>query len=249
MRRLALHSSISAKTAAALQEAPHTLRNVEAGQIITRDGEPARDCCVLLEGFSIRHKIVSGGKRQILCVDLPGDILNLDALFAESCDYNVQAVSACAVVQIDRAALSALLFSHSDLFHALALELARQGAVFREWLANVGSRDARTRIAHLLCEIGLRLEQGNLGDRHDYELPMTQDQLADAMGLSLIHVGRTLKTLEVDNLIRRERRAIRVTDWNRLRSAGDFNTFYLSLGESATPIDTHMLQSIVVPTA
>ena len=231
-RRLAVHTPLSRPAISALGAVPYTVRNIEAGQIITREAEPARDCSVLLSGFALRHKVVSGGKRQILSVHLPGDMLNLDALFAGSCDYNVQAVSACAVAQIDRSDLSGLHCAHDSLFRALALELARQAAIFREWLTNIGSRDARTRVAHLLCEIGLRLERASLSDRDSYDLPLTQEQLADATGLSLIHVNRTLKALEADDLIRRDRRSIKLTDWERMRSAGDFNASYLTLGEN-----------------
>jgi CRP-like cAMP-binding protein len=216
---------------AALLHLQHTQRSLEPGQFIARDAEPARFCFLLVAGFAMRHKIVSGGRRQILSVDLSGDVLNLDALYAGSCDYNVQALSACTIVEIDRVALLEVLASHVSISQALALELVRQSAIYREWLANLGSRDARTRVAHLLCEIGMRLERADLSDRHSYELPMTQEQLADAMGLSLIHIARTLKALEAEGLIGRERRAIQVGDWERLKSAGDFNPFYLSLAE------------------
>ena len=102
--------------------------------------------------------------------------------------------------------------------------------IFREWIANVGRRDARTRVAHLLCEFSLRLKVAGLGEHTDYELPFTQEQLADATGLTPVHINRTLKGLEADRLIeRRSPRSITIGDWKKLAETGDFNSTYLHL--------------------
>jgi CRP-like cAMP-binding protein len=104
------------------------------------------------------------------------------------------------------------------------------GSIFREWIANVGRRDARTRIAHLLCEFSLRLEVAGLGQQSDYQLPMTQDQVADATGLTPVHVNRTLKGLEAEGLITRANpRSINIGNWKNLAEAGDFSSAYLHM--------------------
>jgi CRP-like cAMP-binding protein len=106
-------------------------------------------------------------------------------------------------------------------------------SIFREWIANIGRRDARTRLAHLLCEFSLRLEVAGLGQHTNYEMPMTQDQLGDATGLTPVHVNRTLKSLEAEGLIERaSARAITIGDWKKLAQAGDFNSNYLHMPES-----------------
>jgi CRP-like cAMP-binding protein len=102
-------------------------------------------------------------------------------------------------------------------------------SIFREWTLNVGRRDARTRTAHLLCEFAMRLEVAGLGEQFDYELPMTQDQLADALGLTPVHVNRTLKALEAEGLIERTRRSVRIVNWKALANVGDFDPNYLHL--------------------
>jgi CRP-like cAMP-binding protein len=115
--------------------------------------------------------------------------------------------------------------------HPLEL-LARnlvESSIFREWVLNVGRRNSRTRLAHVLCELGVRLEAEGLAEAYGYELPMTQEQLADALGLTPVHVNRTLKTLEAEGLIQRTKRNISFPDWNRLRAIGDFNQRYLHL--------------------
>ena len=107
-------------------------------------------------------------------------------------------------------------------------------AIFSEWVANVGRRDARTRVAHLLCEFALRLKVAGLGDEVGYQLPMTQEQLGDTTGLTSVHVNRTLKQLESEGLIERvSPRAISIGDWERLADVGDFDSHYLHLHPSA----------------
>ena len=103
------------------------------------------------------------------------------------------------------------------------------GSIFREWIANVGRRDASTRLAHVLCEFALRLKLAGLGEQTSYELPMTQDQLADAVGLTAVHVNRTLQSLERQKLISRTQRSVSIGDWQRLADAGDFDATYLHL--------------------
>ncbi len=110
------------------------------------------------------------------------------------------------------------------------------GSVFREWIANVGRRDARTAMAHLLCELALRLRLAGIAQQTDYELPLTQEQLADALGLTPVHVNRTIKSLEDKNLISRATsRSITIGDWKKLAAAGDFDSTYMHLkdGEPA----------------
>ncbi len=104
-------------------------------------------------------------------------------------------------------------------------------SIYREWVMNVGRRPAKQRIAHLLCEFARRLELAEMGDTEGYEFPMTQEQLADATGLTVVHVNRTLKALEDDGLIVRERRFLGIPDWGRLRDMSGFNELYLHLDQ------------------
>ena len=109
------------------------------------------------------------------------------------------------------------------------------GSIFREWTLNIGRRDARTRVAHLLCEFAVRMEAAGLGEHSHYELPMTQEQLADATGLTSVHVNRTLKGLGADGLIERTQRAITIDSWQNLARAGDFDPGYLHLDPQHQP--------------
>jgi hypothetical protein len=111
-----------------------------------------------------------------------------------------------------------------------------EGSIFREWVLNVGRRNARTRIAHLLCELALRMEGAGLGGHINYELPITQEQLADAVALTPVHVNRTLMKLQQEGLITRNRRMITVIDWKEMMSQADFEPRYLHIREQAGPV-------------
>jgi CRP-like cAMP-binding protein len=113
---------------------------------------------------------------------------------------------------------------------AMWMDTLVDASIFREWIANIGRRDARTRIAHLLCEFGLRLKHAGIGAETGYQLPMTQEQLGDATGLTSVHVNRTIKALEAEGLIDRVNpRSITIADWKKLAHAGDFDSAYLHM--------------------
>jgi CRP-like cAMP-binding protein len=211
---------------------PHTARTVEPHYYIVREFDRTEHSCVILSGFAIRFKIVAGGQRQILSIHMKGEMVDLQNSLLGCADHSVQMLTAGRIALIPRDAITELAFERPAVGKALWTDTLVDASIFREWIANVGRRDARTRIAHLLCEFSLRLRVAGLGERNDYELPMTQDQLADATGLTSVHVNRTLKGLEVDGLIqRRNPRVIQIGDWRKLAETGDFNSGYLHLHE------------------
>jgi CRP-like cAMP-binding protein len=112
---------------------------------------------------------------------------------------------------------------------AMWYETLVEGSIFRECILNIGRRDAHARIGHLLCEFAVRLEVAELGKQSDYELPITQEQLADAVSLTAVHVNRTLKSLEKDGYISRTKRRITISDWHKLARIADFQPNYLHI--------------------
>jgi CRP-like cAMP-binding protein len=216
----------------ALLNLPHRVRRIERLGYIVREREKTTHSCVMLSGYAMRHKIVLGGARQIVAVHMKGDIVDLQNSFLGVADHSVQVLTECEVAFIPREEIKKLGFERPNVGMAMWHDTLVDGSVFREWIANVGRRDAHTRIAHLLCEFSLRLKVAGLGQDTDYELPMTQEQLADCTGLTPVHVNRTLKALEAENLItRRSSRAITIGDWRKLAQAGDFDSNYLHLRE------------------
>jgi CRP-like cAMP-binding protein len=214
---------------AVLRELPHKVRSVAAQQYLVEERQPATHCCLMLSGFSVRHKIVAAGARQIVAIHMAGDAVDLQNSMLGIADHSVQMLTAGEVAMIPRDAVQQIALEHPRIGMAMWKDTLVDGSIFREWIANVGRRDSLTRMAHVLCEFALRLRLAGLGEQSHYELPMTQEQLADVLGLTAVHVNRTLQALEQQQLITRHKRSVVIGDWERLASAGDFDATYLHL--------------------
>ena len=215
----------------ALLALPHALKTIEASHFIVREGDKPTHCCLIVSGLAYRHKVVATGARQILSIHMRGDIVDLQNSLLGTADHNVQALTQARVAFIPREAVMKLAFDRPAIGQALWYDTLVDGSIFREWIANVGRRDARTRIAHLLCEFALRLEAAGLGNHIEWELPMTQEQIADCTGLTPVHVNRMFKNLGSDGLISRTKRSVTINDWKALAETGDFESSYLHLPE------------------
>jgi CRP-like cAMP-binding protein len=135
-----------------------------------------------------------------------------------------------ALVPVD--AIRQIAFERPAIGMAMWYETLVEGSIFRAWIANIGRRSARARIAHMLCELALRMDVAKLGSAKGYTLPMSQEWLADALSLTPVHVNRILKTLRDDGLIHRAKRWIEIRDWAGLTQTGDFNSAYLHLDQA-----------------
>jgi CRP-like cAMP-binding protein len=215
---------------------PHRVKSVEAHHYVVREREKATHSCLMLSGFSVRHKIVIGGARQIVAIHMKGDMVDLQNSMLGTADHSVQMLTKGEVALIPREAIQRLALDMPRIGMAMWKDTLVDGSIFREWIANIGRRDSRTRVGHVLCEFALRLKVAGLGEQTNYELPMTQEQLADALGLTAVHVNRTLQSLEREDLISRTNRSVTIGDWQRLADAGDFDPTYLHLpdGEAVT---------------
>jgi CRP-like cAMP-binding protein len=227
VRRLERRTPLADDDRDALLSLPHNVRTLSAGAHIVRDGDHAESCSLLLSGFAYRYKITGEGARQIISIHMAGEFLDLQNSFLEIADHSVQTLTEVDVALVPHAALRELALSRPAIGQALWIDTLIDASIFREWVVNVGRRDSRARVAHLLCEFSLRMQAAGLSDGHRYELPMTQEQLADAVGLTSVHVNRVLKQLGADGLISRNKRSITIEDWQRMRDVGDFNERYL----------------------
>jgi len=229
LARLEKLSPLDDADRAATLALPHRVRALNRHDYIVREGSRAEHSCLLLEGYLGRHKIVADGARQIVSVHMTGDMVNMQNSLLPQADHSVQALTDAVVALIPGQAIVDLAAARPAVAIAMWLDTLIDGAIFREWIANVGRRDASARTAHLLCEFGLRQEEAGLGTRSRYDLPLTQSDLADALGLTSVHVNRTLKRLEEAGLISRKNRAVTISSWNALREVGDFDPTYLYL--------------------
>lgn len=210
---------------------PHFTRDMKASATIVREGEVPGPCAILVRGFAFRHKLARDGTRQIVSLHIPGDALDLQHMFLDCADHNVQALTDVRVVMVPRAALRALALQSPTIAHAFAVSNLVEASIFREWLLNIGRRDALQRVAHLLCELATRLEGRDISGDYEFELPMSQEQLGDATALTSVHINRTLKRLEDAGLIVRARRMLRLPDFAALKWVAGFNPLYLHLAQ------------------
>jgi CRP-like cAMP-binding protein len=224
-----VRSPLPAEDRAAVLNLPHTVRTLEAATYTVREADAPEHCAILVSGFAFRQKLSGDGARQIVSLHIPGDALDFQNLFLDISDHSLQMLTRAEVAFVTIRDLQVLARERPAVGHAILVKILVEASIFREWVLNVGRRDSRMRLAHLLCELGVRLEAEGLAQDYGYELPMTQEQLADALGLTPVHVNRTLKALEEEGLIVRSKRSVSFPDWKRLRLVGGFNQRYLHL--------------------
>lgn len=232
LRKLEYRQQLDAADRAAVLALPHRIRTLEQHGYVVREGDVAEYSCLLLSGFAVCHKIVGSGHRQIVAIQMKGEVVDLQNSLLGVSDHSVQMLTAGKIAMIPRQEIIRLSRDRPTVGLAMWIDTLVDASIFREWVANIGRRDARTRIAHLLCEFSLRLRLAGLGEQTNYELPMTQDQMADATGLTSVHVNRTIRSLEQDGLIERtSARSVAIGDWRKLANIGDFQSTYLHLRE------------------
>ena len=233
VRKLRTRSAINAEGEAAILALPYARRHYEPPGYLVREGATlVSHCSFVIEGFAYRQKLTIEGSRQIVSVHIPGDFLDLQHLFLNRADHNVQALTQMATIDIERTALQDLILCHPDVGRALWIDALIDASIYREWITNVGQRDARSRIAHLLCEFAVRMQAAGLSNGKGCELPMTQAQIGDAVGLTNVHVNRVIRSLIADGTVRRDKRNVTFDDWERIRAVGDFSALYLHLDQS-----------------
>lgn len=226
-RRWAAYAPLSPDDRNALLALPFTSRNCAKDGYLVREGQQVKDCNLLLSGFAYRQKVLANGGRQIISFHIPTEFVDLQNSLLTVADHSVQCLSACEVAAIPRRSLMELADTRPALRMAMWTETLIDSSVFREWVVNVGRRDSRTRIAHLLCELAFRLEKIGAGPDGTFEFPLTQEQLADATGLTPVHTNRTLQALRKAGLIQLTGRSLKILDWRGLRQVGDFDELYL----------------------
>ncbi len=224
VRRIA---PISVADESALLALPHRVEDVSANRYIVREGDIPRECCLLVKGYAARSKLAADGGRQIVSFHIAGDILDLQHLFLERADHSVQSMTEATLVWLQMAAVRSLVAERPAIGTAFWRDALVDASIFREWVLNVGRRDAKTRIAHMLCEFVVRSEAAGLGTVERMRLPFTQEQIGDATGLTAVHVNRMLRELTEEGLIERSPGILRVQDWAGFKRAAAFNAAYL----------------------
>jgi CRP-like cAMP-binding protein len=240
LRKLRLWARLNPADERALLELPHKVVTIRRSRTLVTDGDVISHCCLILSGLCVRYKIVGDGGRQILSIHMVGDLVDLQNALLGVADHGIQTLTDCEIARIPIEGIRRLTSTRPQVADALWYDTLVDGSIHREWVANVGRRKGKTRIAHLLCEFALKLDAIDPGHQLDYELPMTQEQLADATGLTPVHVNRMLQSLAKDGLIERvTSRSVVIGDWKKLAAAGDFDRAYLHLDAATRRAASH----------
>ena len=204
--------------------------SLQRHHLIVREGDIAENCCILLSGYACRHKTTRAGGRQIVSFHIPGDILDLQHLLLTRADHNVQAITAVRIATVSTSAMKRMAQEHPAVGEALWRDTLIDASIFREWVLNVGRRDAKQRVAHMLCEFAARREEAGQGSPECFEFPMTQEQIGDATELTSVHVNRMLKALGEDEVVVRNKHEVEIINWSHMRRIADFDPSYLHTG-------------------
>lgn len=228
-RKLSLHTPLSEAERAALGQLLARLQPLRNGETLAAKGDPLDIATLVVEGMLCRAKMLSDGRRQILSLLLPGDLVDAHASLLRRRDDSLEAVGATVVMVVPQSRLAALEQTHPNLRDAFLREAFIETAIAREWVLNVGRRNAREALAHLLCELHTRFEAVGLATADEFRFPLKQQHLADALGLSNIHLNRVLRQLRDERLIVLGRRWVTVPDRPALCAAAHFEGDYLHL--------------------
>jgi CRP-like cAMP-binding protein len=228
-RKLAHFIELSEPELETLRSMPAKFRHVPGRTDIVADNTWPSELSLITQGFACRYKMLGKDTRQIMAFLIPGDICDLRALLTGRMDHAVAALNDCQVATIPRETIFNAIEKYPRIELALWRDTMLDAALYRQWLINLGRREAHQRIAHLLCEIWTRLEAIGQAEGTTYEFPITQSDLADAMGLSLVHINKRLKRLREDDLVTFRANKVQVHDWARLRSVAGFDPAYLQL--------------------
>jgi CRP-like cAMP-binding protein len=196
---------------------------------IVRQGDRPTDSNLLLEGFACRQKILADGRRRITALHVPGDLCDLHSLLLKKLDDGVATLTPCKVALVPHEALRRIVAGHPHLTELLWFTTLVDDAIHREWMTGMGRRSSQGQVAHLPCELCLRLRTVGLVTDDRDRLPVTQQEPGDALRLSLVHVNRTLQELRGERLIAWKGQTVEIADWDGLRRPGEFDPTCLHL--------------------
>lgn len=227
IRKLLNHSLLSTSDQQAIAGLPHIVKRVETGDSILREGDRADICPVLLSGFVYRQKVASDGGRQIVALKMPGDALDFQSIFLPTADHDVRALTPATLAMVPLKAVEQLTIASAGIARAVLVDILIEASIGREWLLNIGRRNALARLAHLLCELHERVNEIASARSGNFRVPLTQEQLADLLGLTPVHINRMLRQLEQMGAIGRPSRSLTILNFPKLVQISNFSSTYL----------------------
>lgn len=230
IRKLEQSDILSDEERSVLERSFTRIRDFKADEDIVREGDRPTESCIIVEGFAARYKLLPSGRRQISAIHISGDFVDLHSFLLKTMDHGVVTLSPSRAAFVPHAILSRITEQHPHLTRLLWLSTLIDAAIHRQWLTTMGRSSAVAQMAHLLCELHVRLNAVGLTNGMSFYLPITQEELGDALGLSTVHVNRVLTELKTGRLVQwAGGGAVTILDWERLREIAEFSPVYLSL--------------------
>ena len=226
-RRLNTVTGLDEADAAAIRALPINVRHWEAGRVVVSDASRPTDCVLIVEGFCVRSKTIMTGQRQILSIHIPGEIPDLQSLHLHRMDHDLVAVAPSTLGFITHASLRALTRACPNIAELLWRDTLIDAAIFREWIVNVGQRPAANRLAHTVVELRQRLAVIGRASGDTFEMPLTQEQISEALGITAVHANRIIRQLRDDGIVDINRGRVTVLDESKLFELAQFDDRYL----------------------
>jgi len=226
--KLASFTCIDQGDVAAIESIAGSAKPNQSGKILFHEGSVPDHVYLFVRGMACRYKLLPSGRRQILGFLIPGDLCDIQFLARNPPDHSVALLSDAQLVKIPNRRIRDLLADRPRIDRALALAALQEFSILREWLLNVGQRNALEKLAHFFCEMKIRLQSVGQVDADDsFDLPVNQMTLADTTGLTPVHVNRTLQRLRSDGLIQLRHRRLQIINFDRLAAVAGFDANYL----------------------
>lgn len=226
---LSRRDDLTEEEVAAINALTSNTQDFDAGTSIIRQGEKPQTSLLVTEGLASRSHYLSDGKRMISALHIPGDYIDLHSLLLDQIDHDVVALTQCRVALTSHAELRRITERLPHLTRLLWLSTVIDAAMHRAWIVALGRMSPLSHMAHFLCEMYIRLEVVGHTTEHTFKLPITQIDLADMLGLSVVHVNRTLQELRATGMISWLGSTVSIKDWDGLRALGQFDPAYLNL--------------------
>lgn len=211
----------------ALRGLPTQIRSYGTYSDVIREGDRPTHCCFVEAGLVSRYKMLRSGARQIVSFHVPGDMINLQSALVMISDYGVRTHIPTKLVMIARGDILEIAADYPEIGRAFWFDTLLDSAIDREWTVSLGRRNARERTAHLLLELAARFEAAGMVNDSTFELPVSQNDLADALGITPVHMNRTIQWLRGEGLIRTHMHAVTVENWKAMEELAGFDPTYL----------------------
>ncbi|MEP9388357.1 Crp/Fnr family transcriptional regulator [Mesorhizobium sp. KR9-304] len=229
LRSLERRDSLSDDEIRIISELPGRPAVFAAGEEFVIEGSRPRESCLVTAGFAARSQSLRSGERQITAVHVPGDFVDLHSMMLKVMDHSVIALGACKVAFVPHEKIKEVTETNPHLARMFWLSTTIDGAIQRTWITCLGRRSAEQHLAHLICELYVRLEVAGVASDNGFEFPVTQAQLGDVLGLSVVHVNRKLQELRAAGLVEWRDGKVKIRDFERLAELSEFDPTYLSL--------------------